>query len=294
MLPCSRPLHATDLVAVHAEHHRVNFWAEHEHSDTKIIVFFDGAPFDFTWRDSNSVAYNRNIAPGEVVFIRERVRHSWWLRRSADIATIFLSPRYLANLGLCAVKNLQVVSLTTLIRQAPMLAHLEQEMRMLCLNDGDVEHDYVTSLGLIFSLQLLHAEAKSRGVVMEKAVGLESDILRRVVTYIHDHLDCKLPVEELAEQARLTRAHFIERFKQSTGLPPHRYVVRERVLKALRLLLTTRAKLIDVSLECGFADQTHFANCFFDMLGYLPSEVVAGKTTGLSSWLMRRTYEPVH
>lgn len=67
---------------------------------------------------------------------------------------------------------------------------------------------------------------------------------------------------ELASLCRMSRSYFAEAFKQTTGLPPHRWLLLHRVRRARELLKLTRMPISEVALECGFADQSHLTRVF--------------------------------
>ena len=51
--------------------------------------------------------------------------------------------------------------------------------------------------------------------------GLSPYKLKRVLSYIDDHLEEKISLEDLANIAQLSQHHFARSFKQSNGLSPH-------------------------------------------------------------------------
>jgi len=51
------------------------------------------------------------------------------------------------------------------------------------------------------------------------------------------------------------------------GLPPHRYLLKQRIKTARALLLDSKQSLLDVALACGFADQSHFTRVFTAAIG---------------------------
>jgi AraC-like DNA-binding protein len=101
--------------------------------------------------------------------------------------------------------------------------------------------------------------------------GLAPGALRRVRDYITEHLAEQLEAEILARIAALSLGHFNRAFKQSTGYSPHQYLVRERIAVATALLTATNRALVDIALEVGFADQSHFSRTFVAVTGETPS-----------------------
>jgi transcriptional regulator of acetoin/glycerol metabolism/AraC-like DNA-binding protein len=102
--------------------------------------------------------------------------------------------------------------------------------------------------------------------------GLAPGALRRVTEYIDSHLCEELALETLAARAGLSTFHFARAFKQSVGMPPHRYLLQQRVKKAVELLKQTEQPLTAIAQSLGFADQSHFSRSFHGLVGQAPSE----------------------
>ena len=65
--------------------------------------------------------------------------------------------------------------------------------------------------------------------------GLPPVCLRRVLKHIETHLGNDVAQYRLASIAQLSMDHFARLFRQSTGLPPHRYVLQRRIARAREL-----------------------------------------------------------
>ena len=97
--------------------------------------------------------------------------------------------------------------------------------------------------------------------------------------YVDDHLSSRLDVRALARVVGLSASHFSRAFQKAVGVPPHRYVLQCRVIRAKELLATTRLSLTDIALDSGFADHSHFSRRFHEFMGVPPREfrrLVAG------------------
>jgi AraC family transcriptional regulator len=92
--------------------------------------------------------------------------------------------------------------------------------------------------------------------------GLAAEKLRSVVRYIHDHLEGDLPLPGLADLLHMNVHSFVRSFRRSTGLPPHQYVLRQRIARAKALLDQTPLSLAEVALRSGFANQSNFTTAF--------------------------------
>ena len=106
---------------------------------------------------------------------------------------------------------------------------------------------------------------------MRKPSGLSARRLRAVLRYIREHLHATLTLRDLAAVAHLSPYHFARRFKESTGLSPHRYIIARRIERAKELLRgEEELTLAQVAARAGFWDQGHFTRHFKRLVGVTP------------------------
>jgi AraC family transcriptional regulator len=96
--------------------------------------------------------------------------------------------------------------------------------------------------------------------------------LQRVHDYVHEHLNGRITLLDMARAAGLSPMHFAAQFRISTGLRPHEYLLQCRIERAKTLLTTTSRALIDLSLEVGFSTQAHFTTVFKRFTGTTPNQ----------------------
>jgi AraC family transcriptional regulator len=96
--------------------------------------------------------------------------------------------------------------------------------------------------------------------------------LRRVTDYIHEHLDEHLTLAQLGAVVFMSPYHFARLFQHSTGLPPHRFVVRARIDHAATLLAAPDLSVSQISRVVGFRTPSHFATVFHRTMGVTPTE----------------------
>ena len=96
--------------------------------------------------------------------------------------------------------------------------------------------------------------------------------LRRVQAYIAAHCHENLNIGTLASHVGLSRYHFSRAFKASVGMPPHRYLLEQRISKAAELIERSEQPLVNIAVHVGFADQAHFSRSFRAMVGLTPSQ----------------------
>jgi AraC family transcriptional regulator len=84
----------------------------------------------------------------------------------------------------------------------------------------------------------------------------------RVTSRLLDDLAGDTSLSELAALCGRSRSQFIRAFKQSTGMPPHRWLLMHRVEQAKTLLRMTNTPIGEIALACGFFDQSHLTRVF--------------------------------
>jgi AraC family transcriptional regulator len=88
--------------------------------------------------------------------------------------------------------------------------------------------------------------------------------------HIESRLDTALETRHLASLVGVSKSHLCRAFKKTLGDSPHRYVLRRRVERAKRLMLTSDASLAQIAGECGLADQAHLNKLFRKFVGQSP------------------------
>jgi transcriptional regulator GlxA family with amidase domain len=210
-------------------------------------------------------------------------------RRGARIASFCSGAFVLAAAGL-----LDGRPATTHWELADRLAREHPSVRVdpkvLYVDDGDV----LTSAGAAASIDLaLHmvrcdhgaevANAMARRVVVPphrdggQAQYVEmpvpeatADTFAATLAWATEHLDETLTVADLANRAHMSPRTFARRFRATTGVTPHQWLVRQRVLHAQALLETTDEPVEHVAHACGFGAASALRVHFQRALGTSP------------------------
>lgn len=135
---------------------------------------------------------------------------------------------------------------------------------------------YVETLANALVAHLLKQYCQHPGrtsVTFPPAEQFSAKTLRPIMEYIQEHLDHSLTLTELAEVVGMSPYYFARRFKQSTGLSPHQYILRER-LECAKTLLLQEEPIIELATRLGFADQSHFTRSFKQFVGMTPGAFV--------------------
>jgi len=115
-------------------------------------------------------------------------------------------------------------------------------------------------------------EARRKAASEPKPGGLSRRQLGKVLDFIGDNLASsgELSLAEIAAQANTSPHHFSRLFKESAGVSPHQYVIRERVERAKGLLLCD-VPIGEVARMVGFSSQAHLTRHFKRLVGVTPA-----------------------
>lgn len=72
------------------------------------------------------------------------------------------------------------------------------------------------------------------------------------VAWVQENLGRPITVEDMATHATMSARTFARRFRNDMGVPPHQWLIRQRVTQAQRLLETTDLPIDTVASACGF------------------------------------------
>jgi transcriptional regulator GlxA family with amidase domain len=97
------------------------------------------------------------------------------------------------------------------------------------------------------------------------------DTVGEVLVWMEQHLDEEVTVEQLAERAHMSPRTFARRFQQETGTTPYRWILRQRVLLAQRLLEATDETVDTIAGRAGFGTAAALRHQFLRTVGTTPN-----------------------
>jgi AraC family transcriptional regulator len=241
------------------------------------------------WREVDGVSFEYDLAPGYVAIQPGEVPVCWSWNTRLNFSVIGLDPAFLRDV-------------------AQRVYGLEpDEFRLV---PGDREHDsvisniagvlareaaradagsalYAESLANILAVHLLRDYAvKTRapeGVAAARPRPAEpTRAVLEAMRHIQRNYAREISLAELSATVHLSPFHLSRRFKQTTGVSPHQYVIEVRV-NAARALLDAgsgQRSLADIAAAVGFADQSHLTRHFKRHFGVTPSQMRSGVEPG--------------
>lgn len=138
-------------------------------------------------------------------------------------------------------------------------------------NDENREGNlYADSLINALTLHLLKNYSNASSIAENTHGGLSGYKLNRVKEFICANLEEDLSLNDLAAIADLSQFHFARSFRKSTGQTPQQFVTEQRIERAKQLLAREDLPLVEVSLQTGFKNQSHFTTLFRKYTKFTP------------------------
>ncbi len=96
--------------------------------------------------------------------------------------------------------------------------------------------------------------------------------MEKALRYIDENLTQKLRLDEIAHISNMTPTYFSTVFKKLNGISLWEYIMAKRIDKAIGLLKSTDAMILDIALECGFNSSSNFYKTFISVTGKKPTD----------------------
>jgi AraC family transcriptional regulator len=149
----------------------------------------------------------------------------------------------------------------------------ETAVKLAKVIDGGLEDEsYAEALGVVVAHELLHIHGIVQRPRPAVRGGLAAWQQRVVAAYIEEHLAESIPLAALAQLVQRSSYYFCHAFRQSFGVPPHRYHVNRRMERAKILLADPIRSVTDIALALGFSETSSFSATFRQVAGTTPTE----------------------
>jgi AraC family transcriptional regulator len=147
---------------------------------------------------------------------------------------------------------------------------LAQALAAAMEEPGDGTAMFSDCIALAFFAHIVRAYGSVSAEGRNARGGLASWQLQRARDFINANLAGDPSISEVAKVCGLSTNYFVRAFKQATGVPPYRWLTKQRIERAKELLQDPGRELADIAQLCGFVDQSHFTRVFSRSEGYSP------------------------
>lgn len=186
--------------------------------------------------------------------------------------SFYLEPTFPAQVAYESVNPDRVELLLTRKKVDALIYQMGLALRSNLEADGEGSRFYVDSMATAMAAHLLRHYSTRNHRFQEHEDGLSKQKLKQAIEYIQAHLAEDLSLNDIANQLGMSQYYFCHLFKRSTGMSPHQYLIQQRIERAKQLLKQSERTVTAIALECGFANQSHFARCFRQYTGMNPNQ----------------------
>src|SRR6516164_7449579 len=245
-------------------------------SEPLITCQLDGSA-EFQERDIGGAWVPRQVRRGDIFVTGSKTPYElrWRSPLGAEIDVIHIHlgvDQCLAAFQMVYQDKAGAVEVTEFFGRDETLAHLSFACAEMLSGRAPGNSKRVASFAQLLAIYIAEKYSNIASEKPDYHGGLPIARLRKVEDYVRSHLAESISIEKLAELTELSSFHFSRMFKQSTGMTPLQFVIRERMLKAQQLIRETSRSLIEIALEVGYTSPSHFAQVFRRTAGMAPTE----------------------
>lgn len=182
--------------------------------------------------------------------------------QSIEWINCYLEPTFLAQTAYESVNPDRVELLTTRKKGDALIHQIGLELKSSLETVGVDSRCYADSMATAMAAHLLRYYATRKHSFRDYEDGLSKQKLNQAIEYIQAHLSENLSLSAIANELGMSQYYFCHLFKRSTGISPHQFLIQQRIERAKYLLKHSERTITAIALDCGFANQSHFARCF--------------------------------
>lgn len=139
-----------------------------------------------------------------------------------------------------------------------------------------------TVLARLMEVLLVEALRSSAGTAASPGLlrGLSDERLAAAIRLMHENPKRDWTVEQLAQQAALSRSAFFERFRRAVGVAPMEYLLAWRMALAKSLLRGSDTGLKEIAERVGYGSASAFSVAFSRHVGVSPTRYAESLAAG--------------
>jgi AraC-like DNA-binding protein len=101
-------------------------------------------------------------------------------------------------------------------------------------------------------------------------ISIKNKIINYLIQYLEENYNSNIKIDDLANKLGYNKYYILHLFKEEIGISLHQYIIQLRIKRAKQK--NGNNNLLNIALENGFFDQSHFIKHFKKYEGITPKE----------------------
>jgi AraC family transcriptional regulator len=207
--------------------------------------------------------------PGDVIIMAAQHENAWEWDGEIDEIHLCIDPALL-DAAAAELSNRPAELISSISLHDPWIYQIALRLMAEVESPAAGSRLFGDLMAQALALQLLRGHTPASGLALPERSTISRMRLQRALDFIEANLADDISVDEIAAAAAVSPFHFAHGFRQSMGVSPHQYVIRQRIDRAKILLRTTDEPIAQIALSVGFAHQGHFTTAFKKHEGNTP------------------------
>jgi AraC family transcriptional regulator len=181
---------------------------------------------------------------------------------AAQLIYLYLDPELVEQLAQDHISSDSVVIEPQTKLRDPLIQQLGSTLRAAAASNTASDRLYAEASATMLAAHLLRHYSNHKTTWKDYSDGLSKSKLQTVTDYIEAHLDEELSVDTLAQLVEINPFHLIRLFKQTLGITPYAFIIRQRLERAKHLLKSSDCSIAEIAYSTGFGSQSRFSTVF--------------------------------
>ena len=121
-------------------------------------------------------------------------------------------------------------------------------------------------------IRYLYLAYQSSKQSIHTAYDANVQIQRNMTSFIHEHFNSKIGLEDIAEAGQVSKSTCIRLFHKYTGKSPIDFLNNYRLQMSAEKLVTTSEQITEIAYACGFGQPSYFNRLFLKEYNMTPNQ----------------------
>ena len=220
------------------------------------------------------------LETGQGLFVNSKILHRFYSKEGAVIPNfVFIATFIAPQSSLIYKKYVEPIEHSTLeglifLPEIPWQAdvlHVMEKIVKVQKEEKDAELKTSFLIQELWYLIYLHVEETKLEEKKEDFTSSQAR-LQLMMQYIHKHFGEKISLEDIAEQAVVSKSTALNLFRRYLHDTPVHYLLKYRLQESASLLVTTQKKVIVIAQNVGFENVDYFCKMFKKYYKMTPTE----------------------